>query len=653
MLTGIKSRAELRAVVFAALAAAFAVPEQVEPAAWAAENLIVPDGPRAGQPWDPDLTPYAPEILNCCAVGAPHNVVAVQKSAQVGLTILGVGWLGYCAKTDPANMLAVFPTVQSGSDFNRDKFDKTTEVSPAFRSIFQSVKSRAGDGSTKLRKKFKRGGLTITGANSTADLRSKTIKYLFCDESDDWPEDIGGQGDPMEMADARQISFHATGDWFKLECSTPTTKGQSRIDASFEAGDQRYFQVPCPHCGAFQKLEFGDKDTKHGLKFNQEFPHEAHYVCSANGCIIEHFEKPGMVRAGHWVADNSAPGRYPSFHINALYSLVTTWDMMAAKWIAAQGLYGKLKTFYNLWLGRSYEERIPAPDWERLYSLREDFPARKIPSGGLYITTACDVQMDGIYYEAVAWGLDEQSWSIDYGFLEGDTADPAGQVWKDLDIVYRRDYPNEFGRRYSADLFGIDSGYNSNQVYLWTRNRHKAMALNGVGGWKTPVISREPSKVSVTWRGKKARKGVLLWHIGTYSLKAEMYANLRKEGLKEAQLEDPPGYCHFAEFHEKKYFQQLTAESVVEKLVAGRKVLTWKATGANHLHDCRVYAMALGKRIISIADFPAWARERWRVIPDEQGDLLAAMDAPAVATEPEIQKPSRRRRRVRVVQRPA
>jgi hypothetical protein len=40
------------------LAAIFAPPAPMLPSAWAAENLVVPDGPRAGSKWDPDLTPY-------------------------------------------------------------------------------------------------------------------------------------------------------------------------------------------------------------------------------------------------------------------------------------------------------------------------------------------------------------------------------------------------------------------------------------------------------------------------------------------------------------------------------------------------------------------------------------------------------------------
>ncbi len=158
---------------------------------------------------------------------------------------------------------------------------------------------RSGQSSTALSKRFPGGSLTLTGANSAADLRSKTVQRVACDEIDEWPLDLDGQGDPMEMVDARQISFHATGDYKKFEASTPTIKGQSRIDSAFESGDQRYWQCPCPHCGTFQRLVFGGKDRDHGLKFNKEWPYEAHYVCSDCGCAIEHHQSVKWCRPGN------------------------------------------------------------------------------------------------------------------------------------------------------------------------------------------------------------------------------------------------------------------------------------------------------------------------------------------------------------------
>jgi hypothetical protein len=49
------------ALAMRALAEAIKPPVPMEPSVWAAANLIVPDGPRAGQSFDLSLTPYLAE----------------------------------------------------------------------------------------------------------------------------------------------------------------------------------------------------------------------------------------------------------------------------------------------------------------------------------------------------------------------------------------------------------------------------------------------------------------------------------------------------------------------------------------------------------------------------------------------------------------
>ncbi len=603
------------ATVCMALAAAIAPPEEAKPSDWAGRNLIVADGPRAGQPWDSSLTPYLPGILDCLAPDAPYTRVVVKKSAQTGLTTLGIAWQAFVVAMDPARMMVVFPTINAVQDFNRDKLAPTIVETPVLRARVREQKSRSSGGSTALNKKFAGGGIVLTGANSAADLRSKTVKYAYCDEVDEWPLDLDGQGDPMEMVDARQISFHATGDFKKLETSTPTIKGASRIDAGFAAGDQRYWHVPCPHCGERQRLEFGGPEVKHGLKFSTSFPYNAHYVCKHCGGVIEEHQKRAMVQAGMWVATHPGPGRHPSFHVDSLISLLTTWEKVAETFVKSKDDPASLKAFVNLWLGEAWEERGDAPEWSRLYGRRLDYPMRTIPAGGLVITLGGDVQGDGIYYETVAWGAMEIAWSVDWGFLPGDTGAAGNKVWQDFDAVLHRQYLDAFGNRRPIDLAGIDSGYNTEAVYEFVRRHVNVLALKGLDGWGRPAIATATDQ-DVNWRGKKKRRGLKVWGVGTWALKGKLYANLRKEGARDGAETDPPGYCHFSEFHDEGYFKQLTAEYLKDETRNGRTVRKWMASGSNHLHDCRVYNMAiaahplLGLPYLTVEDWLALARKR-------------------------------------------
>jgi phage terminase large subunit GpA-like protein len=618
------------AMIAGALALGLAPDPVIEPAAWAQDHLIVADGPQAGRRWDSSLTPYAVEILNGLAAENPVNRVSVRKSAQTGLTEVGIAWVGSIIDKTPAKAMVVFPTIATAQDFNREKLTPTIEATDCLRRKVRQHRSRSAQSSTALNKRFPGGTVTLTGANSGADLRSKTVKYLFCDEIDEWPLDLDGQGDPMEMANARQTAFHATGEYKKFEASTPTIKGASRIDVAFEEGDQRYWHVPCPHCGDYQRLVFGGDDT--GLKFNRQWPYQAHYVCRHCGGIIEAYHKREMVQAGRWVAENPGPGRHPSYHIDALVSLLTTWDKIVEAFLKAKDDRHKLKAFVNLWLGEAWEERGDAPEWKTLLLRREPYPARVIQVGGLLFTAAVDVQADGLFYEVVAWGVGKESWSIDAGFLPGDTADPDGSVWKALTEVYGRTYVDSYGNVWPVDLMGVDSGFNTGAVYAWVRGKPKAMALKGVPGWFVPPLGT-PGKVDVTFGGKKVRRGLLLWPVGTWPLKAELYANLRKEGRRDGQEADPAGYCHFADFHDDGYFKQLTAEFLKEREARGRMVKEWVATGPNHFHDCRIYNMALAEHLgasrMTADDWAALARQRGVPPPGAQGDLLAAMNGTA------------------------
>ena len=609
----------------------------ISPAKWAEENLIVADGPQSGRKWDPTLTPYVVDILDDLSATSPHQCVSVRKSAQTGLTETGIAWIGSIIDMTPDRAMIVFPTINAVQDFNRDKLSPTIEQTDSLRRKVMETKTRSARSSTLLSKRFPGGSLTLTGANSAADLRSKTVKFMYDDEIDEWPLDLAGQGDPMEMADARQIAYHATGDYKKLQTSTPTILGQSRIDDSFKDGDQKYFEVPCPECKEFQRLEFGGRDTDYGLKFNTTWPYEARYACRHCGVLIEHYQKRGMVLAGKWVAYNPGPGRHPSYHIDSLTSLLTTWDKLAEAFLNSKDDPQKLKTFFNLWLGLPWEARGDAPEWQRLFARRSDYPARQIPPGGIILTAAADIQADGIYYEVVAWGRDKQSWSIDAGYLEGETSAPDSVVWVKLDEIYARLYSDSYGNSWSIDRFGVDSGFNSNTVYQWCRARPKAMALKGQDGWHRAAISSSPTKVEVDLKGKKRRRGVELWHIGTWSLKAELYANLRKDGKREGAELDPPGFVHFSEnVHDEQFLKQLTAEHIKDREHKGRILKEWVANGPNHYHDCRIYNMAiavhLGVGLMSEKDWDKWEAARCRPPVPQQGNLLSAIPVMAPAS---------------------
>jgi phage terminase large subunit GpA-like protein len=136
-------------------------------------------------------------------------------------------------------------------------------------------------------------------------------------------------------------------------------------------------------------------------------PELAHFVCSKNGCVIEHSSKRDMVERGEWRAASPFNG-HASFHIWAAYSYSpnAAWGQLATEFVRAkkQGPL-KLRVFINTVLGESWSESGEAPDWQRLYQRREHYLSlRRIPEGVKFLTAGVDVQKDRWVYEVVGWG---------------------------------------------------------------------------------------------------------------------------------------------------------------------------------------------------------------------------------------------------------
>jgi phage terminase large subunit GpA-like protein len=604
------------AIVARILATAIVPPEQLSAAQWARQNLVVPDGPRAGEVWDDSLTPYIAEPLEMCGTDSGVNEIAIRKSAQTGFTTLILAACGHLIATDPCRAMIVQPTTGALKEFNTEKLTIAIQGTPALRDLVREQSSRSGDGSTAVFKRFRGGSLKLAIANSAADLRSSTIKKAFCDEVDEYPDDLDGQGDPIGMVEARQESFLMSGEWLRLYNSTPTIKGGSRIDGYFEAGDQRYWHMPCPGCGAQFKFVF---DRKY-FRFNDEFPHEPHYATPCCGSIIEPYEKVSLMKKGEWIAEAPRPGAYPSYHFDALTSPFVPWEKIASRFVAAEQDPQKLKTFHNLTLGLSYEIKGDAPDHVRLLERRElDLKRGHIPAQGLVFVGSADVQQLGIYYVFKAFGPDRQSWRVDAGYIEGATDDPHGGAFVKLEELRSKQWPDAFGSTRAVDAFGIDSGYRSHVVYTWVRSKPATFALKGLDGWSRPALG-QPSPVEINFNGQRIRDGAMVWGVGTWSLKGAFYANLHKEGIAAGKEANPPGYCHFGGWMDEVYFKQITSEYLgTEKVKKGkardRRVWMPRAGQANHFLDCEVYGDALGDYL----GISRMTPEEWSVLAGMRG----------------------------------
>jgi phage terminase large subunit GpA-like protein len=584
--------ADLDAIVARAMAA-WRPPPRLSLSEWADRNFVI-SAESGAQPGRWHTLPYQREILD--AITDPRvSMVVVMKSARIGYTLSVTAAIAYFIDQDPSSMLVVQPTVDDAKGFSKETIAPMLRDVPVLAKLTYRDSEDKGKGpkdssATLTHKSFPGGVLSLVGANSGAGFRRISRRVVIFDEVDAYPPSAGSEGDQIKLGMKRSEAFH---DRKTIAGSTPLVAGASRIEDMFLAGDQRRYHVPCPHCGHRDFLVFDQKsDRGHVMRWPDGKPEEAYFECRGNGCKIEHKSKRWMVERGEWIPGNPA-GAHRSYHLwSAIsYSPNTTWADIAREFLAAKSDPLKLRTFVNTMLGETWQERGEAPEWERLHARRETYKIGTVPEGVIVLTAGVDVQQDRFVYEVVGWGENKESWSIDAGRIDGDTARP--ETWAKLDEFLDRTFEGHDGAIHTIAKLAIDSGYRTQSVYAWghRRGRARVMVTKGMSGVR-PILDA-PSKVEISINGRKLRRGMTLWPVGVDSAKAELYGWL---GLPwEPGTDAPSGYCHFPE-HGPEFFKQLTAEHLVETTNrrTGRKQREWHVlpNRENHHLDTRILARA-------------------------------------------------------------
>lgn len=596
-----------RAIIARRLAQAVRPPVPMSVSEWLAKNVVLIDGPLAGQLWSAVGAPYLREIADCLSDDHPCNFVTVRKSQQSGASILALGWCLYVADREPANMLYAVPGIDGLRNLNNGKLQPLIDAwqKKISRTVILPQTQRSGSGSTASEKVFAGGRLYLANANSVMDLSMNTIKKGVRDEFSKWSA-IPGFGDPGNLFFGRFTAFRRTKNFKILDISTPEvdtgdekgdTDGHCRIDKRFKASDQRFWFCLCPECGTLfvHTIEHLIIDAVH--------PHRSAYRCDC-GHHISDAERIPAIDAGEWIVTNEA-GDHPGFHIDAFISKMMSYEAIAEDKLAAKSETEK-KDFSNLVLGRAFKYRGDAPDHAKLLARREPWLKRgHVPPRGLLLVAALDVQMRGGWLEIVAYGANRESWLVDARYIEGDTADHRGPFW---DAVRRHtidcEFPDAFGGMRKLDALAVDTGYRPNSVLGWIREHQRLHAdsgfeiilgTKGVPGWGKPAIG-QPTLVDLDLAGRKIKQGGKIWTVGTWPLKADFYSYLRQPGRKDGKDIDPPGYCHFGEWVDEIYFKQLTGDRLEDVKVKGRVAgQKWAQIKDNHYHDCRIYNQAMAE----------------------------------------------------------
>lgn len=497
---------------------------------------------------------------------------------------------------EPCSQLIVQPTVEDASGYSKDEIAPMLRDMPILDGLVLEPRSRDSK-NTILKKTYPGGILHLVGANSARGFRRITVKRVKFDEVDGYPATAGHEGDQIKLGTMRSETF-----WDRkiILGSTPTIAGISRIEKSFKESDQRYRFLPCPFCGHFQVLRFGQ------IKWPKNEPWNARYECEECKQLIPHSAKRKMDEAGEWRATKPFHG-HAGFHIWAGYSYSpnSTWAHIAEEFLRVKKDKEQLKTFTNTVLGETWEEQGDQPEWTKLSTRAEPYRILTVPAGASLLTAGVDTQDNRLEVLIEAWGPGEECWIIYQSALYGDPDRP--EVWKQLDELLYRSYKHESGAELRIESMGIDTGGHKTQaVYNYCRTRGPVVfALKGASQDGKPILSR-PSKQDMTTNGLVIKNGVSLYTIGTDIAKGTIYNKLK--------LQTPgPGYIHFPIGLSEEFYMQLTAEKIVTSYnKSGFPVKKWvKTRERNDVLDCKVYSYAAALKA-------GLQRRSWDMVSDHQ-----------------------------------
>lgn len=565
-------------------------PEDISVSEWAERHRVLTmESSAMPGPWRNSKTPYLVGIMDEFRNYDTEEIVFV-KSTQIGGTEALLNMLGFVIQQDPAPTMIVYPSDQLGeraADYR---------LKPMFRASKVLKERWWENASSKLEQQFDGMHISITGANSPADLASQPIRFLFLDEVDKFPGASKKEADPIKLARERTKTYHNRKIYMT---STPTLR-TGHIWKAMEDADaiKRYF-VPCPHCGELIELKWNQVrfPDKEGMSY-AERADLACYVCQSCGGVIRDQDKPEMLRYGEWrtVEQKAETPRKVAYWINVLYSPFVRFSEMAAEFLSSKADPEKLQNFVNSWLAEPWEDTKLKTSADLVMDRQTDLPEFTVPDWAKLLTAGVDVQESSLYWTIRAWGDYITSQNIAHG---------QAYSFREIESVMNLSYKREDGSDMVVQLALIDSGDNTDAVYDFTAS-NSDWALPSKGS-SHPMMTHY--KVSTVNRPGSRAQGQQLIMIDTGKYKDMIAGRMKKE--------NGTGSWMVYQGCDLEYAEQVTAEHKVnEKGAGGRVVQVWRQKTShadNHYLDCEVYAMCaadiLGVRSLHLQEVNVEPRE--------------------------------------------
>lgn len=651
--------ASAEAAILRGLAAAMVPPPPPDITRWCEENIVFDERSPIPGPFRIERFPFLREIHEVLSPEHPAREVTVRGSAQWGKTVsllnpTVAAWHEY----GPLDSLVVHPTTSSATEWVRNKWMPMRRQAASLRDVFGEGRGEQTDTLFNQETIRRDGSLKVVSAGSPDDLAGTTRRLVIMDDAAKF--EMTPKGDPEQLAASRASGFE---DAKIVRISTPQIVGTCRISRAFDRSDQRFYHVPCPHCGNMAPLTW----ENFRRNIDPERLHAAHFTCEACGRVINHSHKAQMVAAGQWVARNPR-GDHPGFHlwrayvpqrdwasIAVEYAQVMGWTGLSVTQVTEEEARGKVEeeteqTFWNDVLGLPFEQASKGPDWEALRDRVENaepgmfLPRGVVPASGVLLTAGVDCQVDRIEVSIVAYGRNYRRWVVDHIVIPHEIGEPEGR--EALDALLKATWRTELGLRLPLDMMAVDEGAFTEDVRDWAK-RHpwtRVILTKGASTANGPILRPQSDRKANGRQVKRQKRG---WMLNVSQLKADFYGWLAKEDPAER------GYVAFAMGLGDEYYRQITSEvRVLKRAPSGTMVSRWELvepTRRNECLDTMNYSEAAARKkgwtAMTDGQWDILEAERSATAPEDQGDLFdAAMPAVplsvrAAAVAPPAQEP--------------
>ncbi|EFL53023.1 terminase GpA [Solidesulfovibrio fructosivorans JJ]] len=601
-----------------------------QPSVWAAQNIVVQDGPFAGSRLRMDVTPYMPGIIDTLYQPGVEEV-GVCASPQISKSELLFASLFYSMEFFPGPKLVAMPDEDTLTRAVEKKLLPRIRGSATLRRLFYRYAKGAfelTDGSP----------VYLASSQSPAQRASVTVMHEFLDEIDLYRQ-LAGQGAPITEFEERTISYGHKRKILKISKPMGDETSAIWIFVTIDCDELRRWQVPCSACGTVQIMHEDHVVVLEHCKDPREIKRRklGRYKCPHCGYLWTDHARNQAVARGEWIADEPVlRPRAVGFHLPALVSpFVSLSEFAADKLTAENSDDDRVKRDYaNGRCAKPFKAIALDTKEETVLSRRAMWlPAKTVPVEAVALTCGIDVQMDSFWFSVLAWGREMQSWLVDYGQL---------RTWEDvMGLVHGTRYPvlGRDGSTLGIWRAGIDSGGNKTKHEILTRTEEVYSWCRARGdGRLFPIKGRSRDyHVNVSWTtidklphsGRPIPGGLQLYLLDVNSLKRLLYKRLRQDAKQPMLLHGQTG---------EDYARHLAAERLVKDR-AGNYV--WEQlSDTNHLLDATMIAHAcaddswtpsLSYLLEQEHEETTKPRETPRPDADDRGSILAAAASRASA----------------------